>query len=311
MQRRLYRRGVVDVGYVGSAGDHLIQPVNINQPQPQDVVALDGAVNRARPYRGLREHHHPPDHRHSPYHGLLVGFRHEGGRRGHVRPRLHPEPDEDGRHQRPRRRRPAPEPAGPRGGVRDRAHGPHPRVHRELRLRAAVLPERARASSRQLLGGWQVSGITQFWSGPPISRVVNGTTNGSRRGIRVNQMGDPSANLPADVPGGVYWFNPAAFASPADGTYGNTGRAIFRLPGVNQWDITLSKNWYPTRDAPAVPGRLHQRLQPHAARTRTGSRTPAARRTNPTCAVGRQRLRPDHRHARPAGDPARLRLTWN
>jgi len=76
--------------------------------------------------------------------------------------------------------------------------------------------------------------------------VVNGTTNGSRRGIRVNQVSDPLADLPADVPGGVYWFNPAAFAPPADGTYGATGRAIFRLPGVNQWDITLSKNWYPS-----------------------------------------------------------------
>ena len=46
------------------------------------------------------------------------------------------------------------------------------------------------------------------------------------------------------MPGGVYWFNPLAFASPADGTYGATGRAIFRLPGVHQWDMTLSKNWY-------------------------------------------------------------------
>jgi hypothetical protein len=97
-----------------------------------------------------------------------------------------------------------------------------------------------------VLGGWQLSGITSIWSGPPISRVVNGTTNGSRRGIRVNQTGDPFADLPADVPGGVYWFNPAAFAPPPDGQYGNTGRAIFRLPGVHQWDITLSKNFYPS-----------------------------------------------------------------
>jgi hypothetical protein len=101
--------------------------------------------------------------------------------------------------------------------------------------------------AKQVLGGWQVSGITQLWSGPPISRVVNGTTNGGRRGNRVNQLGDPLSGLPADVPGGVYWFNPAAFAPPADGTYGTTGRSLFRLPGVNQWDVTLSKNWYPTK----------------------------------------------------------------
>ena len=79
--------------------------------------------------------------------------------------------------------------------------------------------------------------------------MVNGTTNGSRRGIRVNEIADPFASLPANVPGGVYWFNPAAFAPPADGQYGDTGRAIFRMPGANQWDITLSKNWYPAKNA--------------------------------------------------------------
>jgi hypothetical protein len=77
---------------------------------------------------------------------------------------------------------------------------------------------------------------------------VNGATNGSRRGIRVNQISDPRSNLPANTPGGVYWFNPGAFAPPADGQFGNTGRAIFRLPGVNQWDLTFSKNWYPTKN---------------------------------------------------------------
>ena len=46
VQRELYRRGVIDVGYVGSAGDNLIQPVDINQPQPQDVVRT-GVVNTA------------------------------------------------------------------------------------------------------------------------------------------------------------------------------------------------------------------------------------------------------------------------
>ena len=29
----------------------------------------------------------------------------------------------------------------------------------------------------------------------------------------------------------------------ADGAFGNTGRAPFRLPGVNQWDLTLAKTW--------------------------------------------------------------------
>ena len=41
-----------------------------------------------------------------------------------------------------------------------------------------------------------------------------------------------------------YWFDPAAFAPPADGSYGNSKRAIFRLPGRNQTDLALSKNFY-------------------------------------------------------------------
>jgi hypothetical protein len=116
--------------------------------------------------------------------------------------------------------------------------------------------------------------------------VVNGTTNGGRRGIRVDQVGDPFSSLPANAPGGVYWFNPAAFASPSDGAYGNTGRAIFRLPGVNQWDITLSKNWYPSADvrlqfrADFINAFNHTQLDPSSIQNVCPAST-----TNPTCAV--------------------------
>ena len=34
-----------------------------------------------------------------------------------------------------------------------------------------------------------------------------------------------------------------AFAPPPDGQLGRTGRAPFRLPGVDQWDLTLSRSW--------------------------------------------------------------------
>ena len=54
-------------------------------------------------------------------------------------------------------------------------------------------------------------------------------------------MGDPGAGEQQ----GDFWFNPAAFAPPADGTFGNSPRAPFRLPGRNQTDLALSKNFYP------------------------------------------------------------------
>jgi hypothetical protein len=43
--------------------------------------------------------------------------------------------------------------------------------------------------------------------------------------------------------GFVPWLNPAAFAMPAPGTYGNLARNALRGPGMYQWDLTLSKKF--------------------------------------------------------------------
>jgi hypothetical protein len=247
VQRQLYTRGVVDVGYVGSAGDDLIRPVDINQPQPQDVVALGGVINAARPYTGYAGINQRQTTARSRYHGLLMSFRHDQGRAGLLnvsytlsQTKTDATNDRDA----------VDVPQNPLDLDAEYAVARTDRTHVLTFNYVYELPffREGNAFLKATLGGWQISGITQMWSGPPISRVVNGSTNGSRRGIRVNEIGDPFSNLPADTPGGVYWFNPFAFAAPPDGTYGETGRAIFRLPGVHQWDITFSKNWYPFQD---------------------------------------------------------------
>jgi hypothetical protein len=102
-----------------------------------------------------------------------------------------------------------------------------------------------RESANELLkgvaGGWQISGITSISSGPPISRIV-ANTNGSLRGSRANLVGDPRAGA-MPFP---FWFDPAAFAPPANGTYGTPTRIdSLRLPGRDQTDLALSKNFYP------------------------------------------------------------------
>jgi hypothetical protein len=38
------------------------------------------------------------------------------------------------------------------------------------------------------------------------------------------------------------WFNPAAFARPANGTFGNTPRNRIYNPGQYQWDAAFFKN---------------------------------------------------------------------
>lgn len=245
IQRQLYDRGVVDVSYVGSAGDDLIQPVQINQPQPQDVVEI-GVLNAARPFRGYGNIQMRQTTAKSRYHGLLFSFRHDHGRAGLLnisytlsRAKTDATNDRDA----------ADIPQNPLDLDAEYALARTDRTHVFTANYVYELPFFRDTEDRLLratLGGWQFSGITYFWSGNPVPQITTGDTNGGRRGTRVNQIGDPKANLPADVPGGVYWFNPAAFEAPADGTYGNSGRAPLRLPGVNQWDFTLSKNWYPT-----------------------------------------------------------------
>ena len=66
MQRRLYSRGMIDVGYLGSRGDHLLWYVDINQPQPDDVLAQDGRAQPGAALSGLRRDHHARDDSHEP-----------------------------------------------------------------------------------------------------------------------------------------------------------------------------------------------------------------------------------------------------
>jgi hypothetical protein len=310
VQRRLYRRGVIDMGYVGSAGDHLVQPVEINQPQPQDVVAL-ASVNRARPYPGYGAINFRQTTARARYHGLLVGFRHEGGRAGTLniaytlsQTKTDASNDRDAIDL----------PQNPLDLGAEYALARTDRTHVFTANYVYELPffKNAGGLLEATLGGWQIAGITQVWSGPPISRVVNGTINGSRRGIRVNQVSDPLANVPPDAVGGVYWFNPAAFTSPADGTYGGTRRAVFRLPGVHQWDLTLSKNWYPSKAtrlqlrADFINAFNHTQLDPGGIQN-----VCAASLSNPTCAVAGSSFGQIMATRSPREIQLGLRLTWN
>ena len=102
-----------------------------------------------------------------------------------------------------------------------------------------------RAGSRKaVLGGWQAAGIVNISSGQPVSRILVASDT-FRRGVFADQVGDPMVGE-RFVNGVPYWFNPDAFAPPAAGTFGNSGRAPFRQPGRHQWDLNFSKNFYPT-----------------------------------------------------------------
>ena len=108
---------------------------------------------------------------------------------------------------------------------------------------------------KSALGGWQISGATFMRSGTPFSITrtddIAGVGEGSN-GQPVDLVGDLYANANGKFSGGVvsgvatdqnFIFNPAAFASPKAGTFGNAPRNLLRNPGDMQWDIAFFKNF--------------------------------------------------------------------
>ena len=62
----------------------------------------------------------------------------------------------------------------------------------------------------------------------------------------VDLVGDPDSNANRQFSTGTdqnFFFNPAAFADPAAGHFGNSTRNILRNPGDQQWDLAIFKNF--------------------------------------------------------------------
>jgi Carboxypeptidase regulatory-like domain/TonB-dependent Receptor Plug Domain len=107
-------------------------------------------------------------------------------------------------------------------------------------------------------GGWELSGVTQFWSGSPCLANNSPTSdscdlissgnlgNGGFGHIRPDYLGGQILTSHShDVPAGQFpqWYNPAAFASPANGSFGNFHRNSIYGPGVANWNMSLFKNF--------------------------------------------------------------------
>jgi len=100
---------------------------------------------------------------------------------------------------------------------------------------------------KKLLGGWQISGVALVVSGQPLT-VCRGDDDagvGDSDCQPWNLVGDTNVESPSFSRGRTidqnFWFNPAAFARPAPGTFGNSGRNILRGPAFQSWDVAVFK----------------------------------------------------------------------
>jgi hypothetical protein len=134
-----------------------------------------------------------------------------------------------------------------------------------------------------ILAHWSVSGITTFQTGAPFTPTFT-TTNGanitgSAIGPSITVVGNPRIDNPTFQEN----FNTAAFAPTPVGSFGNAGPGILRGPGINNWDLSLTKaRAARVRIAPAaIARRSVQCVEPHAIRDyKHGGDLHACRSTN-------------------------------
>ena len=269
VQRQLPWKSVLTLGYVGRRGLHLQRESNINQPTP-DVVAANPGVNldALRPYKGYNSIRETDNVASSMYNafqlswnrrfaeGLMIGLSYTLSKS-----------NDDGSNQRD---------ILPDTYYAHNMWGPSDFDARHVMVVNYLyeLPffRSPHNLMGKLLGGWQVSGITQFQTGNPCGIAVNndyagvgqdGNMDASTSGIPLGSCqagqfwmvnGDPRiigqmAHNGAKDPN-LYFATTNSdgspiFTPPAKGTFNlhNGVRGLIYRPGLENWNIGLYKKF--------------------------------------------------------------------
>jgi hypothetical protein len=125
------------------------------------------------------------------------------------------------------------------------------RRHQLVANAVYVLPsvkQRWGKAADEVLGGWQLNTIVTYLGGIPLDvyTAVNPNYLGlgatpSNGGFRPNLVPGVPIYLGGNDP--TQYLNPAAFALPAPGTFGNLSRGLVRQPSIKNVDFSLNKNF--------------------------------------------------------------------
>jgi hypothetical protein len=96
--------------------------------------------------------------------------------------------------------------------------------------------------SAEVLGNWQVNLTATLASGTPMTARVLGSFGDVAGGVNGTLRADyTGAPITLSNPTVGEFFNTAAFAAPAPGTFGDAGRNTITGPGTSNFNLGLTK----------------------------------------------------------------------
>jgi hypothetical protein len=236
VEQRLSGNSVLDVTYVGSSGANLSYQDDINQLLPGTIQAHPGVnVNALRPYPGYADIYEYNTGANFIYNSLQVQLRkqfHQGGLVTVAYTWSKARTDANSYSYQPMNS------YNLRGDW-----GPASYNRNQILVISYVYPLpfwlNGQTWYQKVLGGWQLSGVTTLQTGLP----VNVTIPPDQAGIGISGSQRPMLVGNAYTGQRLQYLNPAAFAIPAAGTFGNLGAYAIFLPFYDNWDASLQKSF--------------------------------------------------------------------
>jgi hypothetical protein len=252
LQREIFKNAVIDVSYVGTKGDKLVRRRNINFVTPAQLIAGGvtptnvGNTAALRPFVGYSTITYQESAAKSRYHGFLSSFNYRLQNGFSVTlAYTFSKALTDSTNDRDAIDEPQ-NPLNPNEYALARTDRPHI-FSASYVYELPFFRKSSNSLVRLLLGGYQLSGITQIESGAPVPRIAVESTQNGTRGSYPNLVGDPNGGLAGTtdpVTGLPFIYDPTAFAPAPTGQLGDTPRSIIRLPKRNQTNLAISKQFY-------------------------------------------------------------------
>jgi hypothetical protein len=269
VQRQLPKDVLLDVGYSGSKGTHLIGIIDLDQAPPGLALANglhsgtgtiftsadDPRINAVRPYLGYNAINAIEPWFNSNYNALLVSLRKRFGTAGLIGfAYTYSKNLTDNASDRSN----APESSY---NFHEGEYGPATLDRQQVAnlnyVYTIPIFKNSHGPAAYALKGWELTGVLSMFTGSPFTVTTSsvdpaglGLLGNSASSSRPDMTCDPNANAPHQAPGftGVglpTWFNTACFEPTPQGQIrpGNAGRGVVRGPGFGNLDFALMKNF--------------------------------------------------------------------